>query len=181
MRAIAIKTAGSWSDKPADCVVLDYDDRRRRRLAMQGTRGLSFLLDLPGSPALKGGDALVLEDGRLIEVLAAPEQLMELRCDGPLHLTRLAWHIGNRHVPAQILDKAIRLHRDHVIAEMAERLGAKVRNIDGPFEPEGGAYAPSEAGAHAGHAHGGDRYHHHEHHGHTHHTHPDPDGPDHVR
>lgn len=178
MRAIAIRTAGSWSGKPADCVVLNYGDRRRRRLAMHGTRGLAFLLDLPAPAALKGGDALVLEDGRLIEVLAAPEQLMELRCEGPSHLTRLAWHIGNRHVPAQILEKAIRLHRDHVIAEMAERLGAKVRNIDGPFEPEGGAYATGSAGSHHAHAHDGGHHHHHDHHGHAH---PDPDKPDHVR
>jgi urease accessory protein len=125
--------------------VLDYGDRHRRRLAMKGNKGVAFLLDLPAPAELRGGDALVLEDGRLIEVVAAPEPLLEIRAADALHLARLAWHLGNRHVPVQVLPAALRVRRDHVIADMAAHLGAQVFDIEAPFDPEGGAYA---AGGH---------------------------------
>ncbi len=140
MRAIAIRAADSWSGQPADCVVLDYDDRHRRRIAMQGKNGIAFLLDLPMPAGLRGGDALLLEDGRLVEVVAAPEALLEIRCTDPRHLARIAWHIGNRHVPAQVLTDALRIRRDHVLAELAARLGGDVIEIEAAFDPEGGAY-----------------------------------------
>src|SRR5271169_2277846 len=114
MRAIAIKPALTWSGETADRVVLDYDDRHRRRVSMRGKKGIPFLLDLPAAAGLQGGDALVLEDGRLIEVVAAPESLLEIRCADAWHLARVAWHIGNRHVPAQLLNDGIRIRRDHV-------------------------------------------------------------------
>jgi urease accessory protein len=155
VRAIAVKMASTWSGTAADSVVLGYDDRHRRRLAMQGTRGLAFVLDLVAAESLRGGDALVLEDGRLVEVVAAPEALLEIRGADPLHLARLAWHLGNRHVPAQLLAKALRVRRDHVIAELAVRLGAQVIEIEAPFDPEGGAYAPTpHHHRHIGHDHG---------------------------
>jgi urease accessory protein len=140
MRAIAIKTASTWPGEPADTVVLDHDERHRRRLAMTGTKGTDFLLDLPSTAALRGGDALVLEDGRLVEVVAASEPLLEIRCNDAIHLARLAWHVGNRHVPAQLLAGALRVRRDHVIADMARQLGARIVEIEAPFDPEGGAY-----------------------------------------
>jgi urease accessory protein len=152
MRAISIKHASTWTGEPADCVVLDYDDRHRRRVAMTGTKGTAFLLDLPVSTSLHGGDALVLEDGRLIEIVAASEPLLEIRCADARHLARLAWHLGNRHLPAQMLDNAIRVRRDHVIAEMAVELGARVIEIEAPFNPEGGAYQASHPHSHE-HAH----------------------------
>ena len=130
MRAISIKPASKWAGDAADSVVLGYDDRHRRRLAMKGTRGLEFLLDLPEAAALRGGDALVLEDGRLVEVVAAPEPLLEIRCADPLHLARVAWHLGNRHLPTQLMARSLRIRRDHVIAEMAKQLGARVIEID---------------------------------------------------
>jgi urease accessory protein len=142
MRATAIKPASTWTAEPADCVVLDYDDRHRRRLAMTGAKGIAFLLDLPAAAGLHGGDALVLEDGRLVEVVAAPEPLLEIRCTDSRHLARIAWHLGNRHLPTQLLPAALRIRRDHVIADMATGLGAEVVEIEAPFEPEGGAYAP---------------------------------------
>src|SRR4051812_4925566 len=117
-------------------------------MAMTGTRGLAFLLDLESVVALRGGDALVLEDGRLIEVAAAPEPLAEIRCNDPQHLVRVAWHLGNRHLPTQIMAKALRIRRDHVIEAMVKGLGARVIEIEAPFDPEGGAYAD------AGHAYG---------------------------
>ena len=126
---------------------------------MKGTRGLSFLLDLPDAAALRSGDALALEDGRLIEVVAAPEPLLEIRSTDPLHLARIAWHLGNRHVPTQLLAKSLRIRRDHVLEEMLRGLGARVIEIEAPFDPEGGAYASTAS--HDGHHH--DHSHHHEH------------------
>ncbi len=151
MRAIAIKAADSWSGETADRVVLDYDDRRRRRIAMTGKNGTSFLLDLPAPADLRGGDALLLEDGRLVEVVAAPETLLEIRCADATQLARIAWHIGNRHVPVQVLTDALRVRRDYVLADLASQLGGDVAEIEAPFDPEGGAYRGAHA--HARHPH----------------------------
>jgi urease accessory protein len=169
IRATKVQGQHRWAQPACDTVVLDFDDRHRRRMAMTGTRGLAFLLDLEAAVALRGGDALVLEDGRLVEVVAAPEPLLEIRGSDPFHLVRLAWHLGNRHLPTQIMGKALRIRRDHVIEEMVKGLGARVMEIEAPFDPEGGAYAtghPHEtAGApHASHDHGA--HDHHDHHGH---------------
>jgi urease accessory protein len=173
-----------WKEPAADTVVLDFDDRHRRRMAMTGTRGLAFLLDLEHAVALRGGDALVLDDGRLVEVVAAPEPLLEIRGRDPQHLVRLGWHLGNRHLPTQIMAKALRIRRDHVIAEMVAGLGGKAVEIDAPFDPEGGAYAPAHEHAAADahdHAHDGHAHHDHAHHGHDHdhHVHDEHCGHDH--
>ena len=183
IRATEVRGAHRWSEPPADTVVLDFDDRHRRRMAMMGTRGLAFLLDLENAVALRGGDALVLDDGRLIEVVAAPEPLVEIRCKDPEHLVRVAWHLGNRHLPTQITARGLRIRRDHVIEAMVKGLGARIIEIEAPFDPEGGAYAggghaPAPASGahehaghdHASHAHGG----HHDH-GHRHDEHCDHD------
>src|SRR5947199_8527166 len=99
LRATSVKAAQTWRETPADTIVLEFDDRHRRRMAMTGTRGLEFLLDLPQTVALRGGDALVLEDGRLVEVVAAPEALIELRGVDPRQMVRLAWQPGHRPLP----------------------------------------------------------------------------------
>jgi urease accessory protein len=177
IRATQVRPQHRWSEAPADTVVLDFDDRHRRRTAMTGTRGLEFLLDLESATVLRGGDALVLDDGRLIEVVAAPEPLAEIRGADPLHLVRVAWHLGNRHLPTQITAKGLRIRRDHVIEAMVKGLGARVIEIEAPFDPEGGAYAggghshapDSDAHHHAphdhsSHDHGDHRHHHDEHH-----------------
>jgi urease accessory protein len=173
IRATQVKPQYRWTEAAADTVVLDFDDRHRRRMAMTGTRGLAFLLDLENAVALRGGDALVLEDGRLIEVVAAPEPLLEIRGADPHHLIRVAWHLGNRHLPTQIMPKGLRIRRDHVIEAMVKGLGARVVEIEAPFDPEGGAYA---GGGH-GHAHEGDAHHtghdHASHQRHDHHHHDD--------
>jgi urease accessory protein len=174
IRATRVLGQHRWQEAPADTVVLDFDDRHRRRMAMTGTRGLEFLLDLENAVALRGGDALVLDDGRLVEVVAAPEPLVEIRGADPHHLIRVAWHLGNRHLPTQIMPKGLRIRRDHVIEAMVKGLGARVVEIEAPFDPEGGAYAdPAHDHAHDDHAH-----HHHEHdhhagddHAHGHHEH----------
>jgi urease accessory protein len=165
IRATQVRGAHRWTEAPADTVVLDFDDRHRRRMAMTGTRGLEFLLDLETAVALRGGDALVLDDDRLIEVVAAPEPLVEIRCADPHHLVRVAWHLGNRHLPTQIVARGLRVRRDHVIEAMVKGLGARVIEIEAPFDPEGGAYAG------AGHAHAAENHDHgaHDHASHDHH------------
>jgi urease accessory protein len=179
IRATRVQGQHRWSTPPADTVVLGFDDRHRRRMAMTGTRGLEFLLDLENAVALRGGDALVLDDGRLVEVVAAPELLTEIRCNDPQHLVRVAWHLGNRHLPTQIMAKGLRIRRDHVIEAMVKGLGARVIEIEAPFDPEGGAYAEAfhahgEASSHAhaeasSHAHASHDHHHHGHDDHHHH------------
>src|SRR5437764_7669509 len=159
IRATQVRGQYRWTQTPADTVVLDFDDRHRRRMAMTGTHGLSFLLDLENAIVLRGGDALVLEDGRLVEVVAAPEPLAEIKATDPQHLVRLAWHLGNRHLPTQMMPKALRIRRDHVIEAMVKGLGARVVEITAPFDPEGGAYAESAQG-HEVHGHEGHAHHH---------------------
>jgi urease accessory protein len=182
IRATQVHGQYRWTEAPADTVVLDFDDRHRRRMAMTGTRGLQFLLDLESAVALRGGDALVLDDGRLIEVVAAAEPLIEIRGSDPHHLVRVAWHLGNRHLPTQIMAKGLRIRRDHVIEAMVKGLGARVIEIEAPFDPEGGAYAGGGHGQvseghhhdHAAHAHSShnhDGHHHHDDHAHDDHRH----------
>ena len=141
-----------------DTILLDYDLRHRRRIALRGERGSEFLLDLPEAAVLRDGDVLILEDGRSIAVKAAPEPLAEIAAADAAALARIAWHIGNRHLPAAILPGRLLIRRDHVIEAMVRGLGASVQHVDEPFEPEGGAYAhgPSQAsGAHHDHRHDG--------------------------
>ena len=168
LRAVALRARGDWRGEPRDVVVLDFDDRHRRRLAMRGVRGTSFLLDLPEAVALRGGVALVLEDGGLIEIVAAPENLVEISSADPAAAVRIAWHLGNRHLPVQLVGRRLRIRRDHVIEAMVTGLGGAVRAIQAPFDPEGGAYAGGP-----GHHHHHD-HHHHDHHHHGDHHHGDP-------
>jgi urease accessory protein len=179
IRATQVRSQHRWTEPPADTIVLDFDDRHRRRMAMTGTRGLEFLLDLENAVALRGGDALVLEDNRLIEVVAAAEPLLEIRCNDPQHLVRVAWHLGNRHLPTQMMPKGLRIRRDHVIEAMVKGLGARAIEIEAPFDPEGGAYAggghahaaESDSHDHAAHDHSSHDHHHHhdDHHHHDEH------------
>ncbi|HLW90973.1 MAG TPA: urease accessory protein UreE [Roseiarcus sp.] len=169
IHARSVRPAGSWKGAPADSVVLDYDERHRRRIAMTGVRGLAFLLDLPEAAMLRSGDGLQLEDGRIVEVLAAPERLAEIRCPDASALVRVAWHLGNRHLPTEMTKRALRIRCDHVIEDMARGLGAEIIEIEAPFNPEGGAYVSA-----AGHGHDHDHASHdhghgaHDHHGGNH-------------
>ena len=192
IRATQVRTQHRWTEAPADTVVIDFDDRHRRRVAMRGTRGLEFLLDLETATVLRGGDALVLDDNRLIEVVAAPEPLIEIRGSDPQHLVRVAWHLGNRHLPTQITARGLRIRRDHVIEAMVKGLGARVIEVEAPFDPEGGAYASSGHGPaseadphhhaahdHSSHDHGGHDHHHDHGPHHDHHHHDEHCGHDH--
>jgi urease accessory protein len=158
LRATDIVRAGLWNAKPADVVSLDYDHRTRRRIALTGVGGLEFLLDLAKAPVLAADDGLRLEDGRIVAVEAAPERLLEIACRDERALARIAWHLGNRHLAAEIGDRVIHIRDDHVIADMARGLGADVRIVERPFNPEGGAYSH---GSSQGHHHHHDDDHHH--------------------
>jgi urease accessory protein len=163
LRADKVIAAGQWTGAPADAVVLDFDERYRRRVAMTGVGGLAFLLDLAEAAMLRGGDGLSLEDGRIVEVVAAPEPLAEIRGTDGLALARVAWHLGNRHLPTEILPKALRIRRDPVIEAMADGLGARIIALEAPFNPEGGAYVKSDKGAAGRHDHDHDHGHDHAH------------------
>ncbi|MBV8104527.1 MAG: urease accessory protein UreE [Hyphomicrobiales bacterium] len=180
LRADRVIAAGAWSEEPIDTVVLDFDERYRRRFVMTGVGGLAFLLDLPEAAMLRGGDGLKLEDGRIVEVLAAPEALAEIRAADALGLMRVAWHLGNRHLAVEIMPKALRIRRDAIIEEMAKRLGASVIALEAPFNPEGGAYVKAEE-AGRGHDHGHAHDHGHDHHDHAHRGHRHDHDHDHAR
>jgi len=162
-RATIVKRRGDWSGQAVDVVVLSLDDRHRRRIRMSGVRGLVFLLDLPQATTLRGGDALVLEDGRLVEVVAAAEPLIEISGNDVPTMMRISWHLGNRHLPVQVLAHRLRIRRDPVIEDMLRQLGAHLVAIEAPFDPEGGAY---RHGATSGHDHAPAAHPGHSHHGH---------------
>ena len=141
IRATRVDQCGSPEAPAEDRVLLDFDARYRRRTAMTAESGLEFLLDLERAQRLRHGDLLVLEDGRRIQVAAAPEQLAEIRSEATGGLTRLAWHLGNRHLPVMLAPDHIRIRRDHVIEDMVRGLGGTVTHVVAAFDPERGAYA----------------------------------------
>jgi len=150
IRAEKVLSAGNWPHVSSDTVVLDFDLRHRRRIVMKGDKGIEFLLDLAETIALRDGDGIVLEDGRIVEVRAANEPLAEVTAADTAQLVRIAWHLGNRHLPAALSDNRLFIRRDHVIEEMLESLGAKVRHVEAPFDPEAGAYAHDHGRHHHG-------------------------------
>ncbi len=164
-RAILVRAAADYDEQRViDRVVLDADERHRRRIVLTGEGGTAFLLDLPQAVALRHGDGLVLEDGSVVRVEGRPETLIEIAADDPSALARLAWHLGNRHTDVQVVGERLRIRYDHVLEEMLVRLGARLTRIKAPFEPESGAY-DAQGSAH----HHGDHDHHHGHaHGHSH-------------
>jgi urease accessory protein len=144
-RAIAVHKAGHWPEEAAgDSVTLAFVDRHRRRLRLVADSGNPFLLDLPRVQHLADGDGLELDDGGYVRVRAAPERVLEIEADGLTGLLRLAWHLGNRHLPVQAMEGRLRIRDDHVIAEMVEGLGGKVTRLNAPFDPETGAYAGTD-------------------------------------
>jgi urease accessory protein len=145
LRATQVLKAGSWQAPPADRITLSYDERHRRRLRFVAAAGTEFLLDLPRTTVLCDGDGLKLEDERIILVSAAAEPLLEVTTAEPNQLARLAWHIGNRHLPAQLAAGRILIREDTVIESMLAGLGATVRHVIEPFTPEPGAYDGSHA------------------------------------
>ena len=140
-RAIAVHHRGHWPIEAAlDTVTLAYLDRHRRRIRLVADRGETFLLDLPRAFHLTDGDGLELEDGSYIRVRAATESVLDIAAKGSAALLRIAWHLGNRHLPVQIAGDRLRIRADHVIAEMVAGLDGQLTALEAPFDPETGAY-----------------------------------------
>jgi len=157
--ALIHRPAGHWpKEQCAGTLTLDFDARHRRRIRLTADRGEDVLLDLPKAVAMADGDGLQLEDGRWLKVQAAPEFIVEVRHKDPQQLVRLAWHLGNRHLPTEIRDEVLRIRPDHVIEDMLRGFGADLVKVQVPFQPEGGAYGGN---GHQHHSHG-DGGHHHE-------------------
>ena len=140
LRAVSHLPAGHGQGIPFDLVVLEHDERRLRRKLLKLQHGDEVMVDFPQTITLDHMSALLLDDGRLVEIIAAEELLYEIRGRDTDHLIRLAWHIGNRHTSAQLEASRILIKRDHVLKTMLEGLGATVTNISEPFFAEHGAY-----------------------------------------
>ena len=133
------------SHKADESVILDYHARFLRRKVLETKGGLKFLVDLPKTRSISKNEAFLLEDGRLVGVVFADEELLQIKGD----LLKFAWHIGNRHVPCQIEEARLLIQNDHVIKGMLINLGAEVETISEPFNPEGGAYGHGRTHSHA--------------------------------
>ena len=158
LRAVEVDAG---ADAPFDVAVLAHDERHLRRRVLTLSRGAKVLVDLPEPAVLEHGDVIVLDDDRRVGIVAAEEEVYDIRARDGLHIAELCWHIGNRHLAAQIEADRILILRDHVIKAMLEGLGATISEIVAPFTPVRGAYSGH------GHSHG----HHHDDHGHDHHHH----------
>ncbi len=157
-RASIHRPAGHWpKEKAAGLLTLDFDARHRRRIRLTSDQGEDVLLDLPKAVAMADGDGLQLEDGRWLKVRAAAEVIIEVRHNDPNQLVRLAWHLGNRHLPTEISDQVLRIRPDHVIEDMLLGFGADLVKVQAVFQPEGGAY-----GGHGHHHNHDDEAHHHD-------------------
>jgi urease accessory protein len=159
-RAIRVVDAGQRHERPvADTVILDFL-QRSGRARVTGVKGTAVDIDLHEPARLRTDDLLLLDDGSLVEVVAAAEPLIEARAADLAGLMRLAWHLGDRHVPVQVMANRIRTRRDAAIEALLKSLGVKVTLIEAPFEPEGGAYESPHG---HGHDHAHDHGHHHDH------------------
>jgi urease accessory protein len=174
-RATSVLRVAERRDGPVvDTLILSHAQRQAQKGFLFGIKGTCVELDFPETVRLRTDDALLLDTGGLVEVVAEPEPLIEVRAADLPSLARLAWHLGDRHVPVQIMERKLRLKRDESIEALLQSLGAKVVAIEAPFEPEGGAYEVTAGGHHHhdhdhDHDHGHD--HHHHHHDHHHHDH----------
>ena len=154
--ATKILRAGAARPAPvADTLILDFEQRTRKQGFVFTHKGTCIEFAFDEAPALATDDALVLDDGRLVEIVAAPEPLVEARIADPAALARLAWTLGDRHVPAQLFANRLRVRRKPEIETLLKERGAKIADIEAPFEPD------AAAGAH-------DHHHDHDHHGHDH-------------
>ena len=158
-RARTYRPAGEWpSDAALGSLTLDFDQRHRRRIRLTDDLGQDLLLDLQETVAMADGDGLQLDDGRWLRIQAATELVIEIRHANSSQLVRLAWHLGNRHLPTEIRDDVLRIRPDHVIEDMLRGFGAELMKVQVGFQPEGGAYGKHD-------------HHHHHHHEEGHHDH----------
>ena len=170
-RAVRYHVPGDWpADQARDQVTLDFDRRHRRRIRLISDRDTPYLLDLEKAVAMTEGGGLALGDGGWLAVRAAPEPLLEIKARDDEHRARIAWHLGNRHLPVQICGDVLRIRDDHVIADMVRKLGGDVSAREDAFDPEGGAYGAGQVQSHDhGHTHAHEHSHAPEHsHAHEH-------------
>ncbi len=154
MRAQTLLPAGSWdAAREVDRLLIDFDRRHRRRIVLRTERGEELFLDLSQAARLRDGDGLQLDDESVIRVCAQPEALLDIHAHAPGDLVRIAWHLGNRHLPVQLLGNHLRIRADHVIEAMVRGLGGHVTAVEAPFDPEAGAYAGGHRHAHDDHDH----------------------------
>jgi urease accessory protein len=152
------RSAGHWPKENASgSLTLDFDARHRRRICLRADEGEEVLLDLPNAVAMADGDGLQLDDGRWLRIQAAAEPVVEIRHQDPGQVVRLAWHLGNRHLPTEIQNQVLRIRPDHVIEDMLRGFGADLARVQTAFQPEGGAY-----GGHDRHHSHDETEHHHE-------------------
>jgi len=164
LRVVRVIGSGGANARPIDSLVLNSEQRRLQTGHFTGVNGTRIGAMLPGPVLLRNGDVLELDDGSLVEIVIEPEPLIEVRGNDVTHLARLAWHLGDRHVPVQIFANRLRIRPDPALEAMLNGLGGRLTAIEAPFDPEGGAYAE--------HAHGHDHAHRHSHaHDHHHHRH----------
>ncbi|MEA2877755.1 MAG: urease accessory protein [Hyphomicrobiales bacterium] len=170
MRRVVRVLAESGDRAPIDSVILSGDQRRMQTARLTGVKGTLIGIMLPEPVLLRNGDLLELDDGSVVDVVAEPEPLVEIRGNDLTHLARLAWHLGDRHVPVQVLANRLRMRRDAALEALLGSLGARLTAIEAPFDPEGGAYA-TQAAHHDHHAHDHDHCGHDHNHDHHHHHH----------
>jgi urease accessory protein len=141
-RLVQLARAGAWPASEAEgSLTLGFGDRNRRRIRLTTDDGEAVLLDLPTAAALADGDGLAFEGGGWLLVHAAAEDVLDIEADDPTHLARLAWHLGNQHLPTEVGSGRLRIAYDHVIEAMVRELGARCTRRRAPFQPEAGAYA----------------------------------------
>ena len=152
---------GHWPGQAVAEILLDFDERHRRRIRLRAESGEYLLLDLPKAVAMANGDGLCASDGRWFKVVAKPEKLIEVTASDTLTLMQLSWHLGNRHTPAEVQEGRILIRPDHVLEDMVRGLGGNTKSVEEPFQPEGGAYGGHAQGHHHNHDHGHDHGDHH--------------------
>src|SRR6476659_7276047 len=152
LRVVRVVNSEGSSARHVDSLILNSEQRRLQTGQFIGVNGTAIAAMLPEPILLRNGDALELDDGSIVDVVIEPEPLIEIRGNDLTHLARLAWHLGDRHVPVQILANRLRMRPEHALEAMLKGLGARFTAIEAPFDPEGGAYAH--------HAHAHDHPHH---------------------
>lgn len=140
-RAIARVPARDADTRPIrDTLLLVHEQRKNPSGVMSALRGTAIEFALPRGTVLRHDDLLLLDDGGLVEIVARPEPLIEIRADDVTKLARAAWLLGDHHIPAELTERHLRVRRSEAVAILLKPLGLRLADIDAPFEPEGGAY-----------------------------------------
>lgn len=175
LKVVSVQAAGAWSGTPLDVIVLDAAERTAKSAearTFSTVAGHSLVVTTKNLPNVRAGDAFVVENGGFVEIVGKPEALMEIRPASEADLVRVAWQLGNHHLPVQIVGNKVRTRQNDQIAAVFAGIGAKITKIEAPFDPEGGAYLAPVVHDHDHHDHAcGCGHDHHHDHGHDHHKH----------